>query len=65
MGGHAAETRTGQPGVQVEGRRLDHEHFRPARLEVERDRLLAGRADGGGNAGAASAPALLSRMTSL
>lgn len=36
MGHHVSVASTGQPGVEMERWRLNPEHFRPARLELER-----------------------------
>ena len=50
MGDNASESLAREPNVQVQGWGLHLEDFRPARFEVERDRLFARRADGGRNA---------------
>src|SRR5262245_34104375 len=45
MGNHASKSFAGKPGMEMERRRLDPEHFRPARFELEGHGLLAGWAD--------------------
>jgi hypothetical protein len=47
MGNHASKSLAGKPRVEMESWRLNPENFRPARLEFKRNRLFAGRTDGG------------------
>lgn len=47
VGDDASEPVSRQPGVQVEGRRLNLERFRPAGIEFKGGSLFAGRTSGG------------------
>ena len=48
-----AEFPTRKPEVQMKCRRLDRERWRPARIEIECDRMSGGGANGGCHSGKA------------